>query len=125
MLQNLTVSVAAVILVFSLWLAIQNGKAEARSKMVVKNFGELEKALKYFYNDQNRFPSTVEFNESSESNILKIYSNNFPPENFVSKQCPQTFVYKQLKPNTYELNFCLERSVPGFKKGWNKKVQGL
>jgi hypothetical protein len=118
--QPLTVLVAAVILLWSLYLGISHGRSQAQAESVLQNAAQLKKALNYFYNDQNRFPTAEEF---ADKNVIEKYAQNFPPPEFTTAACAQSFVYKRPTPGSFVLNFCLPASTGGFNSGWNQVTE--
>lgn len=115
--QVLTViAVAVILLLAAVWGAVL-GKALAQSDTVVQTAKNLATGIEFFYNDQNRFPSAAEF---QNNNLMLNYFSQFPPSNFVSSNCPESFSYKRLELNSYQLNFCLPRAFGGYRAGWNQ-----
>jgi len=115
--QTLTVLIAAVILFMTALLAVNSGKIKSKTELVLKNAESTSKALGYFYSDQDRFPSALEF---QNANIMRVYLDPFPPAEVVSGNCTESFEYKRPKINMYELYFCLPEAQAKFNKGWNK-----
>lgn len=113
----LTVIVVAVILLWSIGSGYNNGRLYAQSRVVDKNALTLKQGLEYFFQDQDRYPTPLEF--QNEQLMLK-YFFPFPPVEFKSAQCPQSYVYKRLSLREYQLNFCLLKNVGEFKAGWQK-----
>lgn len=109
--------VALVLLTIGLlWLAITNGQRSAQSRQTVKDAVAITKALEYFYQDQDRYPSSDEF---TDQNVMRQYLNNFPPQEFNSTVCPDSFDYVNTFRSDYELRFCLPKGVQGYQTGWN------
>ncbi len=114
--QNVLIGLLAVILIaLSLW-GWSNGVSSAKAKRVVKDAKTISQGFQEFYKDQNRYPSIVEF---ENNNLMRQYITNFPPQEFKTSTCPQTFDYYNVAPQTYELRFCLPKAVMGYKTGWN------
>ncbi|HMQ02211.1 MAG TPA: hypothetical protein PKD79_04080, partial [Candidatus Doudnabacteria bacterium] len=97
-------------------LAVVNGQRSAQSRQVVKDVSAITQALEYFYQDQNRYPAIGEF---EDQNVMRQYLSNFPPQEFTSGVCPQSFGYANTFRNDYELRFCLSKGVRGYQAGWN------
>jgi type II secretory pathway pseudopilin PulG len=112
-----TALIMVVFLLLSIVLTWNSGKNSAQSRLVLTNASGLQKALDYFYSDQDRFPTAQEF---ADRNIMINYANLFPPVNFVSKSCSQSFVYKRASKNNYSLSFCLPKKEGNLKQGWNQ-----
>ncbi len=98
------------------WWGYVNGQKAAKSKQVVKDVKSVISALEYFKADQNHYPSIDEY---ADNNIMRNYLSNFPPVQFVSDVCDSSYNYYSSNPQSYELRFCLSKSVSGYKKGWN------
>ena len=111
------VIVVAAVFIFTIFLSVKNGKALADGKTVINEAGELVKGLVYFYSDQNRFPTLEEF---SNKDIQLTYFTQTVDNVSKTEICKQNFVYKRLKFNSYELNFCLAVDSDGYVRGWNK-----
>jgi len=116
----LTVLLAAVILFFSLFFGIKSGKLLAQSAIISGNAVSLNKGLQFFYKDQNRFPTAVEF---SNNNIMLDYFSIFPAADFASESCPNSFAYKRNSLQEFQLNFCLPKAFQNYSAGWNS-IQG-
>lgn len=108
--------VVAAVLLFALVSGASAGKSNAQDKTVLNGAQSVQKALGYFYNDQNRYPTAEEF---QDKNIMLTYLTTFPLPNFVSASCPQSFIYKRITAQSYQLDFCLVRGLSGYIKGWN------
>ena len=114
--QNLLIGFLTVILIsLALW-GWNNGVQAARAKRIVKDARSIAAGFSEFYKDQNRYPATTEF---KENNLLRPYIANFPPKQFSTEACPETFDYYNFSSEVYELRFCLPKAVDGFQIGWN------
>ncbi len=114
--QNVLLAFVALVLVLlSLW-GWDNGVRAAKAKRIVKDANMMVAAFAEFHKDQNRYPATAEF---QDLNVMRRYISNFPPQEFPSETCPQTFDYYNAAPQVYELRFCLPKAVNGFVEGWN------
>ena len=112
----LTVLVAAVILFLAMAKGLASGRQGAEAETEVETAKNLASGFGYFYSDQNRFPTAVEFADSS---VMSWYFNNFPPVAFTSSNCSQNFIYKRISSNNFQLDFCLAAAVSGYQSGWN------
>lgn len=110
---------AAVILFWAISSGIQNGKNIAQAALVAQNAQSLAKGFDFFYQDQNRFPSALEF---QNNNLMNEYFGSFPPLSFASSICPESFLYKRPGLKSFELNFCLPANYQNYRPGWNKLV---
>lgn len=109
-------SLAVIVTVAVLWMAIVNGQRSAQSRQIVKDVESITQALEYFYQDQGRYPS---INEFDDQNVMRQYLSNFPPQQFVSGICDKSIDYVNTFRSDYELRFCLPKSVKGYRTGWN------
>ena len=116
----LTVLVAAVVLLMVILWGRSSGQNRAVAESTVTTVDEITVALDYFYQDQGRYPSAVEF---EDQNVMGIYFSKFPVIFTPTKQCPEPLVYKRPKTGFYQLNFCLPKSSGAFQKGWNSYSQ--
>lgn len=114
--QNVLLSVLFIILVLLIWWGWGNGVRSAQSKRIVKDARAITEGFAEFYKDQNRYPTTGEF---QDSNLLRPYIVNFPPQEFPTEICSNSFDYFNATPQTYELRFCLSKAVSGYQMGWN------
>ncbi len=102
--------------------AFINARHAGQSRQAIKDGRAIAQALEYFYKDQNRYPSTDEF---TDLNLMRQYLSGFPPQQYVSPNCParssgSTYGYINNFRNDYELRICLPKAVQGYKAGWNK-----
>jgi hypothetical protein len=112
----LTVLLAAVVLLLSIIIGINKGINIAQSRNISANAAELEKGVKFFFKDQDRFPTAVEYSSPS---IMLTYFNYFPPKEFPKSHCLQSFVYKRSNSKNAEIGFCLPNATNEFAGGWN------
>ncbi len=106
----------AVILFVVIFQGVSAGKDNAQAGAVIGTAKSITAALEYFYNDQNRYPNVLEFNEQ---NVMLNYLNIFPAPNFISAVCPESFIYKKNSSSAASLSFCLPSKQGNFQKGWN------
>jgi hypothetical protein len=114
--QHIFIGLLVAILALLSWWGVSNGIKAAQAKRVVKDAHSIVAGFAEFYKDQNRYPATTEF---TNNNLLRPYIANFPPQSFLSADCPKTFDYYNSTPQTYELRFCLPKAAGGFQAGWN------
>ncbi|MEZ4180637.1 MAG: hypothetical protein R3B41_03985 [Candidatus Doudnabacteria bacterium] len=107
----------AILAVVAVWGGWAQGRAVAQSKQILRDTKAMQEAFEYFYKDQGRYPSTDEF---LDQNIMRTYLTNFPPQEFATKNCAQTYQYLNPFPENYELRFCLPTGSQGFVSGWNR-----
>lgn len=114
--QNVLVGFLVLVLAILVWWGWDNGVRAAQSKRVVKDAQAMTAGFTEFHKDQSRYPAITEF---ENSNLMRPYIVNFPPQSFPTEQCPKSFDYFNATPQTYELRFCLSKAVSGFQVGWN------
>jgi hypothetical protein len=107
---------AAVVLLLAIFWGASAGQQLAESTAISQTAQNLVSGLKYFYKDQNRYPTATEF---ADQNTMLNYFTVFPPENFVSKNCTQNFIYKRTDVTDFSLSFCLPKAVASYQAGWN------
>ena|ERR1051326_2149485 len=112
----LTVIGVAVILLFSIALGQSRGQSLAQSEVVLHNAKAMALGLRFFYQDQNRYPTALEF---EDRNLMLNYFDSFPPQKFLTSSCVDSFNYKRPAQENFTLNFCLPTGVENFAKGWS------
>lgn len=105
------------VLAFTAFSGLNAGKRRVQANLVEHNAQSLQQGLKYFYQDEDRYPSANEF---QDKNLMLNYFNLYPPLDITSKNCEQSFLYKRLSSQNYQLLFCLPEGAAGFRSGWNE-----
>jgi hypothetical protein len=93
------------------------GRDLAKSYLVVKQVAASMKALDYFYQDQDRYPSSAEFDDKS---ALGVYATLVPFPQVTSKDCPGTLAYDTFDERNFTLSYCITRELAGQAKGVHK-----
>lgn len=106
----------AVVLLWAIFSGISAGNKTAQAQMLVEASKNAASSAQYFYQDQNRYPTPEEF---ENQNLMLNYMTNFPLPNFPSPGCSQSFAYKRLDINSFQLSFCLPVSSGGYSAGWS------
>lgn len=114
--QNILIAGSAIVLILLCWWGWSNAVRAAHSKTIIKEAKTIQQGFKHFYEDQNRYPTTGEF---EDANIMRSYLTNYPPVSFPTKNCPKSYDYYSASPGVYELRVCLPKAVAGFTVGWN------
>lgn len=114
--QNIIVTVIVIIFFVSVGGGFKAGRNIARTRSTATNVEALQRGLNLFYQDQNRFPTTNEFQNAE---LMKNYFVHFPPISFTDKTCNQSFSYSTYRQLSFSIEFCLPRSYGGFNKGQN------
>jgi hypothetical protein len=117
LLQNLLIGFLAVLLVLGVWWAAVSGTRSGKSTVILKNAAALKQGAQYFFSDQNRYPTSVEF---QDRNLMLNYFAAFPPQIIAGGPCVQTYNYTSASAKAFELDFCLPKASGGFLAGWNK-----
>jgi 4-amino-4-deoxy-L-arabinose transferase-like glycosyltransferase len=107
---------AAVVLLLVVFWGANTGKQIAQAQFIAATSQNAAGALQYFYQDQNRYPTAEEF---ENQNLMLNYLSNFPLPNYVSAKCSQSFVYKRIDTNSFQLSFCLPVAEGNYQAGWN------
>ena len=116
-----TVIFVAVIFLLVILGGISSGKKSAQANLIIQNAQNLSGALYYFYGDQDRFPTVLEF---QNKDIMLNYLSSFPPADFISETCPENYIYKRPSSKSFELFFCLPKGAQEYSTGWNKYEAG-
>ncbi len=117
---RLATCLSLIILVSLIFIGLGRGRALARAIVTFENAKQIKLAVNYFFSDNNRYPTVSEFSDPA---VMNSYLSNFPAALPASPLCPQSFAYKQLAPNSYQLNFCLDAGTKGYSKGWNGETE--
>lgn len=96
---------------------ILNAKLAKQSQTTAANAQTVSQGMRFFFKDFERFPQALEYESAS---VMRDYFTQFPPKEFISSGCPQTWVYSRPTPENFELNFCLQKDAGDFARGWNK-----
>lgn len=109
--------VLVVLVGLALWWAVSNGQRAAQSKQILRDVEAMQQGFEYFKQDQGRYPAISQF---EDANLMRTYLNNFPPQQFTSQTCTETYDYYNFFSDQYELRFCLPKAVQGWAAGWNQ-----
>lgn len=104
-----TVILIIVFLVFLTSLfGFRAGRDLAKSTATLNTVHATLKGFDYFFDDQDRYPSSVEF---EDPNTLGVYLSTIPVPEFPSKQCPITTAYDTFDERSFTLSYCLPRAI--------------
>jgi hypothetical protein len=117
LIQNIVLGLVAVIFFLALFWAYITGTRAAQTDAVLKNTEALTQGLKYFYNDHERYPTAVEF---QDRNLMLNYFSFYPLQDIVGGPCQETYQYRSPSQKKYELSFCLPKGGKGLNSGWNQ-----
>lgn len=110
------VGLLGVVFFVSVAFGIRAGISGSQSRFTVANAQQVVKALGYFKNDQDRYPSPSEF---ADRNIMLKYFSVYPVPTIISGQCAQQYVYRTNTPQDFELVYCLTSAVGNSLAGYN------
>lgn len=100
-----------VIILFFVFLAsffgFRAGRDLAKSSATLELAHVTMRGLDYFFSDQDRYPSPLEFGESQS---FGTYVSRVPLPSFISKQCPVTTTYDTFDERAFEFTYCLPRA---------------
>jgi len=117
LVQNIIVIVAVVALILAAVFAYRSGTNGGKTRAIIAAVPAIQKGLGYFYQDQNRYPTTQEF---LDRNLMMNYFTPFPPSQITGGSCSQSFAYRSSDLNKYSVYFCLPSAGGSFKGGWNQ-----
>ncbi len=124
-LQSLTLVIAIILFVASLLFGAFSGIALGKDQATLGNVKNIAQALKYFHNDQQRYPTADEF--FNQKILTPYYMSDIPtPVNAASGTCQgiSQYTYIQLDAQNYSLGFCLNSAISGFNQGVNQVKPG-
>jgi hypothetical protein len=116
LIQNIIVGIGAALLAVGLAWGIMSGIRAGKSDTILTQAENVTTGLRYFFTDNNRYPSAQEF---QDKNLMLHYFSVYPLPSITGGGCTQTFAYTSSSIRTYELRFCLPKARGGFAKGWN------
>jgi hypothetical protein len=119
-MQNLLIGFLLLILALGVLWALTTGVRAGKSTIVMKNTAALKTGIDYFFADQNRYPTAIEF---ADRNIMADYFSGFPPVAILGGSCTRSYNYSSATAKNFELDFCLPRAAAGYPGGWNKIVK--
>lgn len=90
------------------------GRGLARGDLARNQAEELVEGLGYFFADQDRFPSTQEFEDPA---IFGVYASGIPVRVVASAACPEVIDYESLTLRTFSITYCIPRAVGGVPAG--------
>ncbi|MEI7451581.1 MAG: type II secretion system protein [Candidatus Falkowbacteria bacterium] len=108
-------------------VALQNARAKARDARRVADVKQTQTALELFFNDQQRYPTTAEFNAgsifSTTTNGTTTYMAKIPvapnPNDNACATTDNNYTYISNGDATYSLSFCLGGPSGSVKSGVN------
>jgi hypothetical protein len=114
LLKKIFVSFLGVVLVLLVFLGYRSGVALAQTTVLLKQQNQVFLALERFKQDQDRYPTPVEF-ENIE--VMSKYLSNLPLIQFKSTDCVNSFEYLSSRVSEAQLKVCLPASASGYPAG--------
>jgi hypothetical protein len=103
--QKILVGVALVCLLLALLFGVLRGRKNAQADYVLHQVATTQQGLQYFYNDQSRFPTTLEF--SDRETMVRYFSTTDTPQPPISGCADSLVQYANDSQKSYQLSFCL------------------
>ena len=115
--QKMILWAAVFLFVAGIGLGIISGITYAQSRATYQNALEVREALRYYRDDQDRYPSADQFR--NQNILVPYYLDRLPSPVGASGTCAQygAFVYSQASSRDFSLQFCLEQGVAGLSAG--------
>ncbi len=114
LIRAIAIGMVGLLFILIIFFGVQSGLRRAQSGTVLDNVTELNQAIDYFHSDNNRYPSAVEFASSAS---MGTYLEPFPPRQFVTDTCQQSYSYRYINQQSYELSYCVSADVRGITEG--------
>jgi hypothetical protein len=115
LIRATAIGVFGIIFITVIGFGIRSGYRRAQSSTVYRNTGELAKALDYFRQDNDRFPSATEF--ADQNSFGRYLATGFPVKQLSAGACQQSYDYILVNPQDYALTVCLSSEVEGAPAG--------
>jgi hypothetical protein len=115
--QNLLIAFLLLIVVGMIWTGYHKGHNNAIASAVSNNAEAIAKGVTYFYADQERYPTTIEIQDTQ---LMARYITPFPVKEITTSHCPQSYIYRNPDQKHYELLFCIPRASGVYAKEWNR-----
>ncbi len=115
--QVVILSLVVLFLIAAVFFGFRSGQALAQAERISQQKKQVEIALGYFYSDQGRFPSTVEF---LDRGAFGLYIDSFPVPQVLSSECAKSLQYQANSSKEYSLTLCSPAAASGVLKGITK-----
>ncbi len=96
------------------WFGFRAGRDLAKGNLTLSQTNALLVGLKYFYSDQDRYPTPTEFNSQDS---MGLYATRLPVTIPVSTPCPLVLTYNTFNQRSFKLDYCMPRGFGGVTKG--------
>jgi choline-glycine betaine transporter len=106
--RTIAIALVGILFVITVLFGVRSGVRRAQSYAVLDTVAQVKQAVDYFYSDNNRYPSAVEFNAASS---MGTYLQPFPAHEFRSAGCQQSITYRYTNQQQYQLDYCIPSDV--------------
>ena len=104
-------------------VALNNAREKARNARRVADIKQVQTALELYYNDNNIYPSSVNFDGTSSIATGTVTYMTVVPSNPMPRLdggCTGlNYVYYRDAPNSYHIHYCLSENTGGITAGVN------
>ncbi len=116
--QQLFILIAAFILfALAVLVGISSGRSNAKVQADYQSIIQINSALKYFYSDNDRYPSADQF--MNQKILVPNYLAAMPVMQATGGACKDStgYFYAQTAPANFSIKFCLAKSTNGLTAG--------
>lgn len=104
-------------------VALNNAREKARNARRVADVKQVQTALELYYNDNNIYPSSVNFSGTApiatgSVTYMTIVPSNPMPRNDGNKCTDSNYIYYRTSPNSYYIHYCLSENTGGITSDW-------
>jgi general secretion pathway protein G len=104
-------------------VALSSAREKARNAKRVADIKQIQTALELYYNDNNAYPTSVDFSGTGTiTNAGIIYMGSVPvnPAPWEDGSCTNSnYIYESALANTYSIYYCLSADTGGITGGIN------
>jgi hypothetical protein len=103
--QKVLVGLALFCLLLAVVMGVVRGRHNAQADFVLRQVATTQQGLQYFYNDHSRFPTTVEFADTST--MARYFSTAGTTEPAIRGCSDPLLEYASDSQKSYQISFCL------------------
>ncbi|MDP2932860.1 MAG: hypothetical protein Q8N81_01900 [bacterium] len=96
--------------------ALDEATAKSRDALRLADVRQIMTALELYFNDNNKYPNTIDELIKSNAYLAQVPQSPTPPDGACTPE-QNNFAYQLLKPDKYELTFCLGADAGGYGPG--------
>jgi len=96
--------------------ALDSASAKSRDALRLADVRQIMTALELSYNDNNKYPNTLDELIKPNDYLGQVPQSSTPPDGACT-MAQNSFAYQLLKPDKYELSFCLGADTGGYGPG--------